>query len=83
MKRQIGILGTTARIIIGTWLVGSVLYGHLVRGPFSPLPWILGLVIFPGIFLSWQWARARHNPAQLKANGIIASAINVIIFFYF
>ena len=28
-------------------------------------------------------ARARHNPSKLKANGPIASTINVIIFFYF
>ncbi len=83
MKRQIGILGTTARIVIGTWLAGSVLYGHMVRGPFRPLPWIIGLVIVPAIFLIWQWARARHNPAKLKANGFIASTINIIIFFYF
>ena len=83
MKRQIGILGSTARVIFGTWLVGSALYGHLVRGPFKPLPWILGLLIIPAIFLTWQWARARRNPAKLRANGPIASTINVVIFFYF
>jgi len=83
MKRQIGIFGTTARVILGTWLVGSALYGHLVRGPFKPLPWILGLLIIPAIFLTWQWARARRNPAKLRAHGPIASTINVIIFFYF
>jgi hypothetical protein len=83
MKRQIGIIGTTARVIIGTWLTGSVLYGHLVRGPFRSLPWIIGLIIFPVIFLTWQWARAGHNPSRLKANGPIASTINIIIFFSF
>jgi hypothetical protein len=83
MKRQIGIIGTIARVIIGTWLFGSVLYGHMVRGPFRPLPWVIGLVIFPAVFLAWQWARARRNPSKLKANGLIASTINIIIFFYF
>lgn len=83
MKRQIGIFGTTARVILGTWLVGSAFYGHLVRGPFEPLPWILGLLIIPAIFLTWQWARARRNPAKLRAHGPIASTINVAIFFYF
>ena len=53
MKRQIGLMGTTARVIIGTWLVGSALYGHLVRGPFRLLPWIFGLLIIPAIFLTW------------------------------
>jgi hypothetical protein len=83
MKRRIGIIGTSARMIIGTWLVGSILYGYVVRGPFRLLPWIIGLVILPAIFLTWQWARARHNPAKLKATGPIASTINVVIFFYF
>jgi hypothetical protein len=83
MKRKIGIIGTTARVILGTWLVGSALYGHIIRGPFRPLPWMIGLVILPAIFLTWQWVRARRNPSTLKANGPIASAINVIIFFYF
>jgi len=83
MKRQIGIIGTTARVILGTWLVGNALYGHVARGPFRPLPWILGLLIIPAIFLTLQWARARRNPAKFRANGPIASTINVIIFFYF
>jgi hypothetical protein len=83
MKRQIGTIGTTARVITGAWLVGDVLYGHMVQGPFRPLPWLIGLVIFPALFLTWQWARARHSPSKLKANGPIASTINIIIFFYF
>ncbi len=82
MKRQIGMIGTTARVIIGAGLTGSVLYGHLVRGPFRPLPWIIGLLVFPAIFLTWQWARARRNPSRFEANGPIASTINVVIFFY-
>ena len=83
MKRRIGIIGTSARIIIGTWLVGGILYGYVVHGPFSPLPWIIGLVILPAAFLIGQSARARHNPSRLKATGPIASTINVVIFFYF
>src|SRR5688572_24610850 len=83
MKRQIGMIGTTARIIIGTWLAGSVIYGHIVHGPFRPLSWITGLILIPVVFLIWQWARAYGNPSKLKANGPIASTINVVIFFYF
>ena len=82
-KRQIGVIGTAARLVTGTWLAGSVFYGHVVRGPFRPLSWIIGPVIFPVIFLAWQWARAHYNPSRLKANGPIASIINLVIFFYF
>lgn len=35
------------------------------------------------MFLTWQWARSRRNPAKLRAHGPIASTINVVIFFYF
>jgi hypothetical protein len=83
VKRQIGIIGTATRAIIGTLLVGSVVYGQFVRGPFRPLAWILGLVVFPALFLTWQWARARQTPSRLVATGPIASTINVVIFFYF
>jgi hypothetical protein len=83
MKRQIGMIGTTARVIVGTWLVGSVVYGHIVHGPFRPLPWMIGLVMLPAIFLTWQWARARRTTSKLRAHGPIASTINIIIFFYF
>lgn len=83
MKRQIGILGTTARIIIGVWLFGSVLYGHLVRGPFRPLPWVIGLIVFPAVFITWQYLRARRNPTRLEANSPIATVLNVVIFFAF
>ncbi len=83
MKREIGILGTCARSIIGILVIGSVVYGHFVRGPFRPLPWIIGLVVFPAVFFTWEWARARHNQARFEATGPIASAINVVVFLYF
>ena len=83
MNRQIGIIGTCARIIIGIAVAGSVVYGHLVRGPFRPLPWIIGLVVLPAIFFAWEWARARRNPSRFVATGPIESAINVVVFLYF
>src|SRR5262249_30099933 len=83
MKRQIGVLGTLARIIVGGWLLGSVIAGHFIRGPFRPLPWIVGLIVLPTIFIAWRWWAARRNPAKLEATGPVASAINVAAFFYF
>jgi hypothetical protein len=83
MKREIGVIGTVARVILGSLLFGSVFYGHMINGPFRPLPWIVGLIIFPAIFITWQYLRARRNPAKLEANGLIATIINVVIFFAF
>ena len=83
MKRTIGPIGTGARIILGLILFGNVFYGHVIKGPFRPLPWVIGLLIFPAIFIIWQYLRARRNPAQLEANGPVATVLNVVIFFAF
>jgi len=83
MKRTIGPIGTGARIILGFILFGSVFYGQIIKGPFRPLPWVIGLLIFPALFLSWQYLRARRNPARLEATGPVASVLNVVIFFAF
>lgn len=81
--RDIGPIGTVARVILGSILFGSVFSGHMIKGPFRPLPWIIGLIIFPAIFITWQYLRARRNPAKLEANGPIATIVNVVIFFAF
>jgi len=83
MKREIGPFGTGARIILGFILFGSVFYGQIIKGPFRPLPWVIGLLIFPAIFIIWQYLRARRNPARLEANGPVATVLNVVILFAF
>ena len=63
-RRQIGPVGTTARIIVGALLVGSVAQGHLARG-FHSSAWALGLAGFPAVLVGLQWLRARRTPARL------------------
>ncbi len=83
MKRAIGPIGTGVRIILGLVLFGSVCYGQIIKGPFRPLSWVIGLLIFPAIFIVWQSLRARRNPARLVANSPLATVLNVVIFFAF
>ena len=83
IKREIGPIGTIARMILGFVLFGSVFYDHFIKGPFRPLPWVIGLLVFPAIFIIWQYLRARRNPARLEANSPVATVINVVIFFAF
>ena len=83
MKRTIGPIGTGVRIILGLIMFGSVFYGQLIKGPFRPLSWVIGLLIFPGIFIIWQYLRARRNPARFEDNGPVATVLNVVIFFAF
>lgn len=85
IKRGIGPIGTVTRTVLGLILFGSVFYAQIIKGPFSPLPWGIGLLVFPAIFTIWQYLRARRNPARLEANGPLASVLNIIILlaFYF
>ena len=83
MARKIRSVGTVARIVLGVILFGSVFYGHFIKGPFRPLPWMVGLLIFPAIFTTWQYLRARRNPARLEANSPVATILNIVIFFAF
>ncbi|HEX7974065.1 MAG TPA: hypothetical protein VF498_06635 [Anaerolineales bacterium] len=81
LNREIGPFGTAARIFLGLILFGRVFYGHIIKGPFRPLPWVIGLLLFPAIFLIWQYLRARRHPARLEAYGPVATIINIVIFF--
>jgi hypothetical protein len=78
-QRQIGPFGTSARIVVGALLVGSVVQGHLARG-FHLSAWILGLVGFPALLVGLQWLRARRTPTRLEATGPVGHALNLAVF---
>lgn len=77
--RAIGTVATVARASLGVYMVGSVVLGH-TRGDFDPLPFVLGLVVFPGVVLGWQRRRARRNPERLVATGPVGHALTVAVF---
>src|SRR5215469_17239599 len=52
--REIGPIGTTARLVVGLLLVGIIVYGQLMSGHFSPATWALGLIGFPALVLAWH-----------------------------
>ena len=78
-QRQIGPLGTTARVLGGGLLLGSVIQGHLARG-FHPSAWALGLLGFPAVVVGLQWLRARRTPTRLEATGPVGHAVNLAVF---
>ncbi len=84
MKRDVGIIGTVARILFGSILFGTVVYGHL-NGVFRPLPWLIGLVVFPLIFTLWHSWQIKNKKARFSKTGALAKCGNVFIFlaFYF
>jgi hypothetical protein len=78
-EREIRVAGTIARLIVGAIFVGSVIPGHMRA--FHPLPWILGLVVFPGLALGSQWLRVRYTSSRLQATGPVAQLLNIAVFF--
>jgi hypothetical protein len=85
--RQIGAVGTAARVVLGIFVllfgvVGgkvSVIHGQ-VRFGFDPLAVLLGLVAFPAVLLAGQWLRARRVPTDLQATGPLATTLNMFVF---
>ena len=78
-QREIGIIGTAARVILGLALLGSVVWGEWSAG-LVLASWALGLLGFPAILLTWQWLRARRTPARFEATGPLGFALNILIF---
>jgi hypothetical protein len=84
--RQIGAIGTVARIVLGLafLLVGitggrvTVMNGQVGIG-FQPFSVGIGLVGFPAAVLAWQWLRARSVPTRLQATGPGGTALNMLV----
>ncbi len=64
-RRQIGTIGTVARVLIGLLMLSygltggriEVMHGKVQTG-FDPLSVGIGVVAFPALLLAWQWIRA-------------------------
>jgi hypothetical protein len=77
--RQIGLAGTTARVVVGVALLVSVVEGQVSAG-FHPWSWVYGFVAFPAVVWGWQWRRARRGADRLRAAGPVAHLLNVAVF---
>src|SRR2546421_1622498 len=73
--RDIGPIGTTARLVVGLLLIGIIVYGQLMSGHFSPATWALGLIGFPALVLAWHCWRIHRNPARFSDT----SALSVVL----
>src|SRR5438132_5874818 len=62
--RDIGPIGTAARLVVGLLLVGSIVSGQLLTsGHLTLLTWLLGLLGFPALVLAWHFWRIRRKRA--------------------
>ena len=85
-RRQIGGIGTAARIVIGlTFLAYGLVGGKVVTNHgqfqtgFSVLSLVVGLIAFPLLLLAWQWLRSRGGAGQLQATGSVAATLNIVV----
>ena len=85
--RQIGTIGTVARVLIGFLMVlygltgGRIEVMHSnVQTGFDPLSVGIGVVAFPAFLLAWQWIRARTAKTRYEATGPLATSINIAVF---
>jgi hypothetical protein len=86
-RRQIGTIGTVARVLIGFLMLLYGLTGgriEVMRGTlqtgFDPLSVAVGVVAFPAVLLAWQWLRARSAKTRYEATGPLATTINIAVF---
>lgn len=86
-RRQIGAIGTGARVLIGLLLVSygltggriEVMHGNFQTG-FDALSLGIAVVLLPALLLTWQWFRARFDKARYEATGPLATTINIAVF---
>lgn len=81
-RRHIGTWGTTARVIIGGFMVGSVVLGSIGGDAgFQPAAWLLGLVGLPGAIVGWQAWHTRHRPQRIVAlTGLLGHLLTLVMF---
>ncbi len=76
--RDVGPVGTMARVGLGLAFVGSVVEGQLATHP-APVTWILGLLVFPGLALAWHYWRTRRHPAPFHDTSSTSFVLSVAL----
>src|SRR5215471_14739811 len=78
--RNIGPIGTAARLVVGLLLVGNIVYGQLSSsGHLTPSTWALGLIVFPALVLAWHFWRIRRNPARFSDTSALSFVLSIAL----
>jgi len=75
-RREIGVLGTLARLGVGLWLLIAVASAFRLEQWYKP---VLGLLVFPAILMLGQWVWLRYTSAPLRATGLVGFLVNMAI----
>jgi len=76
--KDIGPVGTMARLGLGLGFLGSVVQGQLATH-LTPAAWILGLIVFPGLAVAWHGWRIRRDPAPFYDTRPLSFALSVAL----
>ncbi len=76
--KDIGPIGTMARLGLGLGFVGSVVHGQLATRP-APATWALGLIGFSTLVLAWHWWRIRRSPAPFRDTSPLSFVLSVAL----
>jgi hypothetical protein len=79
VRRGIGPWGTAARIGVGGFMVGDVIYGH-VTGGWRLAAWLLAVVAFPCAVLVLHGLLARAHPDRIVLSGPLWHVVNIGVF---
>ena len=78
--RDIGPIGTAARLVVGLLLGGLIVYGQLSSsGHLAPTTWALGLIGFPALVLAWHFWRIRRNPARFSDTSVLSFVLSIAL----
>ena len=78
--RDIGPIGTAARLVVGLLLGGLIVYGQLSSsGHLTLITWVLGLIGFPTLVLAWHVWRIRRNPARFSDTSALSFVLSLAL----
>ncbi len=78
--RDIGPIGTAARLVVGLLLIGLIVYGQLSSSwHLAPTTWALGLIGFPALVLAWHFWRIRRNPARFSDTSPLSFVLSLAL----
>jgi hypothetical protein len=78
-RRELGPIGAAARLVLGGYLVGNVVYGQLATHHVRPATWALGLIGFPALVLAWHAWRIRRHPAPFSDDSPLSFVIGGLL----